>query len=306
MEPKYWYIRMKHGTGGADHAPRLWSKRRVGIVYGGWLIEDVLANGRPDPARIGDLPSLQRPGAVAFQKRWVNEVRRFLCTVAEGDRVFTCVDRVILLGTITGDFCNDDEILDPEGRGERFKCRVVKDVREFHLAGLPASYRLLSMTGRGAVQEPAAFLPLIRLLDECGTAERLRERRRQMSARELLHHLAPEEWEVLCSEYLRDVTGCMPTLPIGRTLMGVDIVGRDRNQRRVVAQCKNNPGSLGSKGVFGWIAQAVDRIDDLAFYFARGGVKGGESIPGCTVVCGDQVADWLDANPHHLQVFRNG
>ena len=60
----------------------------------------------------------------------------------------------------------------------------------------------------------------------------------------VLSNLSPTQQEVLCSEYLRhnlDPTGMLPTvesylLPVGRTLINVDIAGLSINNRRIYVQ----------------------------------------------------------------------
>src|SRR5213592_182514 len=43
---KYWFLRMKYGPKGQDFTREMWEQRLIGVMWGCWSIDDVLADDR--------------------------------------------------------------------------------------------------------------------------------------------------------------------------------------------------------------------------------------------------------------------
>ncbi len=293
----YWFMRMKQGSKGRNLAPELWNEGLVGVLFGTWTLDEVLTDGTLDKAKVTfeRLKEYPPQGEPVFKKEWLDSSRRFLIEMSDGDRVVVEFDGSLHLATVTDHFERDP---DPSTRnyGEQFKCRRIRDPRPpFPLENLPSSYRLISGIGRGTVQRVKAYKPHVELLDRCGSSQEVTEAFSKMSTGELLEMLSPEQWEVLCSEYLRSTKGVRPLLlAVGSTLKDIDIYGATRDGVRVLAQCKNDATPRRAQTVDEWEYGLVESSEDILYFFARGGVKGHKE-GRCTVVDGEEILRWLES-----------
>lgn len=305
----YWFMRMKQGSKGENSAKELWSQRLVGVLFGTWTTEDVLGDdSKPERAKFNveaiEARTPQPPGLHSgrgFSKKFLNGAKSFLFDMAEGDRVVVVYDQAIHIGTLTDEFKDD---LVPRGEfKETYKCRVVKDIKPpFFLSDLPTSYRLISSTGRRTVQKFNKNRELIRLLDESDSAEEVKTRRSSMNTTDFLATLSADQWEVVCNEYLRATVGLRSVLlDIGRTLPMLDIIGVDRDGRRVIAQCKNDPEPWTGSRIDNWVEELRPNSEEVVYFFNRGGV---EDIAKCHTVDGQRIAEWLEEDPDYLRSLK--
>ena len=298
---KYWYMRMKQGAGGHDFAKELWKKELVGVLWGTWRICHVQdENGQIDPDKVS-YEHIQGacPQPTQFTRQWLVQPRTFLLQVESGDRVLTIFDNAVHIGTVGDGFLDDETPPD----GEVFKCRPIHSRKTFPLDELPASFRLLSNTGRRAVQGIGACAPHAELLDKCDSPEQVRDKIAKMPASEFLEMLSPAQWEIVCSEYLRDSVGFrFLLLKPGKSLKAVDIVGVDGDFWRVLAQCKNDSSARDVSTVERWFKEASIGRGDILYYFCRGGIIG--SVERCHLVDGSIIAIWLEANPDYFMAIR--
>ena len=141
----------------------------------------------------------------------------------------------------------------------------------------------------------------MQLLDECQSPEGVRRKLLDMPPQKFLDFLAPEQWEIVCSEYLRDAIGFrFLVLKPGKTLPDVDLVGVDKDSRRILAQCKNDQRS--AEDVREWLKHPAIGADDKAYYFCREGFSG--TLDGCEVVNGDAIAEWLETTPDYFRALK--
>jgi hypothetical protein len=110
---------------------------------------------------------------------------------------------------------------------------------------------------------------------------------------EALDVLGPTAWESLCEAYLTIEHGFVPTgLATGRTLPGVDIVGRSTTQSgaRILAQCKKDPRRGGIEKEF---LKAIADLpkNGMAFYFAYGGCDGSVA-PRIKMIDKETIQQW--------------
>ncbi len=215
--------------------------------------------------------------------------------MSDGDKVVVEFEGALHIATVTDEFTGDP---DPSLRdhGEHFKCRRISNPRDFSLAKLPSSYRLISGIGRGAVQRINAYRPLVELLDRCQSHEEVTEGCREMSTEKLLEVLSPKQWETICAEYLRDTEGVRPLLlAVGSTLKDIDIYGVNRDRKRVLAQCKNDAKPWEAQTIIEWLDDLVADPKDVPYFFARGGVKGKVPEDRCRVVNDREIITWLQS-----------
>lgn len=301
----YWFMKMRQGKGGEDFARELWQEHHlVGVMFGTWRIDDVLdEHGRPDPEKItaDAIESVcPQPEEIPFDDAFLWAPRTFLLKVADGDRVVVVIDDAIRIGTVDEGFFDDPN--GPRGPYEEyFKCRPMKDQKCFPLSELPASYRLVGGMGRRAIQAITAYEKLVRLLDDHGDAEGVRETLVGMSKREFLDMLSDKQWEVLCDQYLRDKIGLRSlVLGVGGTLKDVDIYGVAPDGQRVLGQCKNDSKPWKRAR----LRKLLDRIprnqEDHLYFCCRGGVEDGRDGLDCRVVDGTDILEWLDDDPDYL------
>ena len=113
-----------------------------------------------------------------------------------------------------------------------------------------------------------------------------------MSLEEALELLGPESWESVCQAYLIIEHHFVPTgLATGRTLPGVDIVGRRSTDGvRILAQCKKDPNPDCISDKFQEVIADLTG-SDLAFYFAFGGCT--DEVPAnVRVIDRDAIRNW--------------
>lgn len=298
----YWFVRMKQDSGGRaekDFTEELWEQGLIGILFGSWTINGVLDEaGTVDDDKLtqGWLWEHRADHIEVFKPEWLHTVRRFLKEMSEGDKVVVSYeeDGSLHIGTLGDGFREDPN--PPRNYGEAFKCRLVTDQKRFALEDLPSGYRLVSGTGRGTVQLIKAYEPLVRLLDrhEDGDTDGVRRTFTEMSTKDLLKVLSPQQWEVLCAEYLRAIEGVRPLLlAVGNTLKDVDIYGVDRHGNKVLAQCKNDSAKKSARTVREWAEKVPNRTGDRLYYFVRGGIDGEIDQTLCTTFSGDELEVWL-------------
>lgn len=82
--------------------------------------------------------------------------------------------------------------------------------------------------------------------------------------------LGPSSWESLCEAYLILAYGFVPTgLSVGRTLATFDIVGTNRDGKKILAQCKKSIKAVAPDTEFLDACKAYPSYG--AFFFAFGG-----------------------------------
>lgn len=292
----YWFMRMKQGSKGKDFAPELWDQDRIGVMFGTWTLDDVREEaGGIDESKVTHewLSQYKTDNVPTYKRSWSDSSRRFLVEMSSDDRVVVEFGGALHIATVTDEFMGNPDSLRPE-HGECFKCRRIRNPKTFPLEKLPSSYRLISSTGRGAVQRIIAYQPLVELLGRFDSPEEVTEACCKMQTEKVLGMLAPKQWEAICAEYLRDTEGVRPLLlAVGSTLKDVDIYGADRNGRRVLAQCKNDAKARSDRTINDWIDGLAAGPEDRLYFFARGGVKGRVNDERCTVVDGNDILAWL-------------
>ena len=304
----YWFMQMRQGEGGEDHAPELWGEGLVGVMFGTWRIGHVLSDGTPDTDKLtAQAIESQVPQPSGLDKgkgmndRFLRAPRTLLLKMSVGHRVVVLFDKAIHIGTV-----GDGYLDDPGGpRGpydEYYKCRPVDDQKSFRLADLPASCRLLGGMGRSTIQGIHAYEGLVRLLDEHCNADEIKVAILDMPTLSFLGTLSYKQWEVLCDQYLRDEVGLRSlVLKIGGTLQGVDIYGVAGDGKRLLAQCKNDSDPWSRKRLVKLISGIPRRPEDHLYFCCRGGVKGGRDGLDCRVVDGNDISQWLDEDPDYLK-----
>ncbi len=293
----YWFMRMRQGSKEKPVTPDLWNQNLIGVMFGTWTIDDVRADsGGIDESKLTHewLSRYLTDNEPEYKKSWSDSSRRFLAEMASGDKVVVEFEGALHIATVTDEFEGNPHSLHPK-YGEHFKCRRIRERKPpFSLERLPSSYRLISSTGRGAVQRIKAFEPLVEMLDRWDSPEEVTEACRDMPTEKLLEVLAPKQWEAICAEYLRDTEEVRPLLlAVGSTLKDVDIYGVNRNGKRVLAQCKNDAKPREARTINEWLDSVVASPGDELYFFARGGVKGSIDADRCRVVDGKEILAWL-------------
>lgn len=299
----YWFMRMRQGSDGEDFTSELWGQNLIGIMFGTWTIGLVLDGDEIDEQKLHTKTFEKYPpeGYSSFRKNWFHSIRRFLTEMTAGHKVVAEFDGSLHIATVTDEFLGDPKQPSqtnqaPRKYGEHFKCRRVSDSKTFRLEKLPSSYRLISSTGRGAVQRIRAYEPLVELLDRCNSPEEVTEYCRNMPTERLLEVISPKQWEAICAEYLRGTEGIRPLLlAVGSTLKDVDIYGVNRDGKRVLAQCKNDDRAWKAESVDEWVKGLANDSEDRLYFFARKGVKGSLRYGRCQVVDGMKVLKWLQS-----------
>lgn len=314
MMVRYWFMHMKQGSKGPDFVEELWEQGLAGVLFGTWKLEVVQrADGSIDKDRLDARYIRERspqPPSFDFTGGFLNGARTFLCEVSEDDRVVVFYNKALHIGRVGAGYREDPDEKPSRGEhGERFKCRPIEDSKEFSLAWLPASYRLVPGMGRRAIQSIKTYRPLVQILDQCASEQQVRDKFREMSGVELLEMLSPKQWEVLCAEYLRAERGFRPLLlAIGDTLRQIDLYGVDVTGRRILAQCKNSSKELNVKSVVQWEEELGKRDEDTLFYFARSGIKDSErpsaSSLRSTIRTGEDILRWLERDPDYEGYLR--
>jgi hypothetical protein len=292
----YWFMRMKQGSEGKDFAPELWDQDLIGVMFGTWTINDVCdgADGIDESKITHEWLSQYLPGnEPSYKKSWADSSRRFLIEMSDGDKVVVEFEGALHIATVTDEFTGDPDHTRRE-HNEHFKCRRIRHQKDFPLEKLPSSYRLISTTGREAVQRINAYEPLVELLDRCDSPEEVTKACCEMPTEKVLGVLAPKQWEAVCSEYLRDTEEVRPLLlAVGSTLKNIDIYGVNSDGRRVLAQCKNDAKTRSARTVNEWIDTLTAGSEDKLYFFARGGLKGRVNDERCRVVDGNDILAWL-------------
>lgn len=214
----YWFMRMKQGSEGKDFAPELWDQDLIGVMFGTWTIDDV-RNGADgiDESKITyeGLSQYKTHNEPAYKKSWSDSSRRFLVEMSEADKVVIEFKGALHIATVTDEFEGNPDSVRPKHE-EHFKCRRIREPKtSFPLEKLPSSYRLISTTGRGAVQRINAYEPLVALLDRCETPEEVTEACCNMPTEKVLGVLAPKQWEAILHRIPQGCRRCK-TLAIGR------------------------------------------------------------------------------------------
>lgn len=302
----YWFMRMKQGKEGEDFTARMWGNGRVGVLFGTWQIAHVsdgaggIDRNKLNAAYIKSV--CPQPANLPFTDRWLSPAKTFLIDVASGDRVLVTFGGAVHIGEVSDEFVHD-----PSPRGpmsEYFKCRRLRWSKTFLLSELPSVYRLINTTGQGTIQRILALEAPVRLLDACESAATVCHALGSMTPEQLLEMLSPEQWEVVCGEYLRDQIGFrFLLLNSGKTLKDVDLIGIDRSHRRVIAQCKNDAKPWSARSIDSWLAATPAGPADTVYFFCRGGVRGIVN-PRCVVVDGAAVADWLRRSPDYFRCLK--
>jgi hypothetical protein len=293
---------MRQGRGGWDFTQEVWETGAVGIMFGGWAAEDVMGpDGNLDQTRLS-LEWLREGCAhptLWLEPRGFGQIRAFLVDIPVGGTVIVSYGDALHVGIVQAGLYTFPGLYDEE----RIKCRPVENARRFPLAELPSAFRLLLLTGQQTIQRIGACAPYAALLANHQNAAGVRHQLTHVTTETLLEMLTPEQWEVLCEEYLRDLLGYRSLLVArGRTLPGVDLVGVDQHGHRILAQCKNHPDQWDASAVTRW-AETIGAPDDRRFFFNRGGFKG-TARPGIELVDGAAVMAWLEAHPDYSQRLR--
>ena len=235
-----------------------------------------------------------------LRARDLSQIRSFVVDIAPGDPVIVYFDAALHVGTIEPGLYTFDGLYGDE----RIKCRPVSGCKTFPVSDLPASFRLLRLTGQQTIQRVGACAPYAVLLSQHPDAVAIRAQLSAMSTELLLAMLSPKQWEILCEEYLRDSVGYRSLL-VGRglTLPDVDLVGVDASGRRILAQCKNDPATWDVRHVASW-ARAMRPVEgDRLYFFNRGGFTGTPE-PTVTLVDGAIVSAWLDTQSDYFRRLR--
>ena len=302
----YWFMRMKQGSEGKPLPPELWDKDLIGVMFGRWTIDYVLTDGDLDKGKV-TFERLQKyppSGEPEFNKNWFHSARRFLVEMLADDKVVVEFGDSLHIATVTDEFKGDPN---PALRdyGEHFKCRRIRSKKRFAIEKLPSSYRLISGTGRGAVQRINAYRPLVELLDRCDSPEEVTEECRKMSTERFMTTLSPKQWETVCAEYLRDTEGVRPLLlALGSTLKDVDIYGVNRRGERVLAQCKNDATKRKAEIIEEWAISLAASPEDILYFFARGGVDRQVHASRCTVIDGEEILRWLGSQGKYQEQLK--
>jgi hypothetical protein len=147
------------------------------------------------------------------------------------------------------------------------------------------------------------FEPLLGVLDKFRDAEGVRSGFAGLSEEDFLKMTSPNQWEILCAEFLRQSIGFrFLLLDVGRTLKGVDLVGVDKCHCRVIAQCKNDSGPWSSAKVEQWVSGASVTTEDKVYFCCRGGVDG--TPKSFHKIVGTDIADWLRSDPEYFKCLK--
>ncbi len=286
----------------------LWDKDLIGVMFGIWTIDHVLTNGDLDKSKVTFERLQKHPpsGEPTFKKNWFDSVRRFLIEMNADDKVVIGFNGSLHIATVTDKFEGDPNPALRE-KGEQFKCRRIQreHKKSFPLEKLPSSYRLISGTGRGAVQRINAYRPLVELLDRCDSPEEVTEECRRMPTERFMTMLSPKQWETVCAEYLRDTEGVRPLLlALGSTLKDVDICGVNLRGERVLAQCKNDATKRKADTIEEWAISLAASPEDILYFFARGGVDRQVHASRCTVIDGEEILWWLGSQGKYQEQLK--
>lgn len=290
INPRYWRIRIKYG-GQGELTREAWERNEVGIWYGAWTVQE-LKQALKTNAPLRHLSRANKVGGLKWDMtpKFLALVKRFI-GIEEGDWVIVYFEGVLGLARVASRLRSSAS--HPLNRnGEVFHYRKITRKKTFSLNRLPDAYRVLRSAGRGNVYQLRRGAELASLLGRSSSPADVTRKLKTKPLHDALELLGPTTWESLCEAYLTIEHGFVPTgLATGRTLAGVDIVGRRmRDGARILAQCKKDPRSGGIADGF------LEAIADLgkngiAFYFAYGGCD--EQVPrGVEVVDREAILQW--------------
>ncbi|ULA63316.1 MAG: hypothetical protein LZF86_110011 [Nitrospira sp.] len=304
MDPKPDYtcfrVRMKY-TGNdenKDYSKDAWNRNEVGIWYGAWSAEDFKsALTQSNPKRmLNDLPAQKLIVDWEVQSQTVKMVERF-CNIRDIDWIYACFGEAIHFAKVQGPLQSEVNH-DFSINGELWKYRKIVQKKVFPLPQLPDFYRLIPQAGRGNIfQTWGNNREALRILASCQDTNEVANTFKQMTDKERLDFLGPSEWESFCLGYLILEKEFLPTgLSVGRTLEGLDIVGRNsKTGHSILAQCKKD--------------QTIEEIDQKfiekvepygvkadAYYFAYGGLKQPFSSR-VNEITGKMMESWIQSEP---------
>ena len=289
-QEQYWRIRIQGRN--QNFGRQAWDQNEIGIWYGAWSAEDwQVAETQADP--LGHLNRLPRQLAVGWgvTKSGIDTARRFT-KIRGHEWVVLFFEDALHLACVTSEmFSREDHPLN--GDGEIFKYRHIADKKTFLLSHLPDSYRLIPSAGRGNVHEfSGTNWELVKILAASRDEEGAVHAMRAMAPMEWLDLLGPAGWESFCVGYLILSENFVPTgLLTGRTLRALDIVGRNAEGRRILAQCKKSSEPMAADADF---LEAVADLTDqaLIYFFSYGGCL--ERPPWLRVVDREAMQRWID------------
>ena len=298
-----------------DHSKYAWERHQVGVWYGAWSPEELdeaikRCDKRGKGAALGymnNTPGQQKLGW-KYPPQYFYTCRRFKGITEKEDWVVVYFEDTLCLGQLCGgiQIRNDHELNNPNG--ELFHFRRVINQKCFSLTELPDSYRLLAPAGRSNVhQHNPVYTQLLKILARYSSPQEVREFYASMTTDAWLDFLSPTEWESLCLGYLIIEYGYVPTglLP-GRTLSIYDLVGKTRDGRRILGQCKKSPDPYDVMEDFLTPCKNDKSSKQILwFWFSYGGWN---EYPGYGVKLVDKtyIKKWLDTEKgkQYLTVFR--
>lgn len=280
-----------------DYSEDAWTRNEVGIWYGAWSAEDFeVARAHPNPETILNQLPAQKVIPWPVKRKTVLMVQTF-CDIKPTDWVYACFGEAIHFARIQGPL-KSEENHPFHKNSELWKYRQIVEKKSFKLSQLPAFYRLIPQAGRGNVFEPRDnYSDIIRILANSRNADDVARTFERMTDKERLKFLGPSEWESFCLGFLILEKQFLPTgLSVGRTLEGLDIVGRNgRTGRHILAQCKkhNNPEDIDPN--FIKIIEPYGLNADT-YYFAYGGLK--KPLPiHINEITGETMLSWVKSEP---------
>ena len=289
----YWRIRMRFRPTHEDLTQEAWERGVVGIWYGAWTARDLKEteglSAEEAAMRLSKLPTQRKLGRT-IPPRFVNIARQFR-SIGKEDWVFVYFNQSIHLGRASFGI-RPTPISEFTREGEFFKAKTVRQCKSFVLSELPEAYRLLACAGRGTVHQIRKANRFIVLLAECTDCKAVWKKTTALDLEEWMAALGPKGWESLSLAYLIQEVGFLPTgLGLGGTLPDFDIVGRARNGRLVLGQCKKDAYSV-TESVRAAYANSknADR-----YLFAYGGAK--NAPPNVRVITKEDFRDWFEHSP---------
>jgi hypothetical protein len=303
----YWRIRMTYSPTHEDVTQEAWEHGVVGIWYGAWTpknLKDVEELSADEAARrLSTLPA-QRTLGWRIRSQFVNIARHFR-NIGEEDWVFVYFNQSIHLGK-TSFGIQPKPIALFNRNGELFKAKNVRQCKSFSLSELPEAYRLLASAGRSTVHQIRQANRFIGILAECKDCQSVWKRTEALDWEEWMPALGPKGWESLCLAFLIQEVGFLPTgLGLGGTLPDFDIVGRGRDGRLVLGQCKKGEHVYSvSEG----IRAAYENSKNADLYlFAYGGAMNAPA--NVRVITKQDFRDWFahsSKGKHYRRLLTGG
>lgn len=265
---------MKSERGADDKAA--WESGEVGVWYGASSAQDFLNAGgtnrdSPDRHVLEKLNALpQQRELWPLKNHYVATLRRF-GRINEGDWAIVYFDRTLHFARLTGAISSRADHPLNQKDGQVFKYRRIAHPKQFRLSKLPDCFMLLATAGRGNIHEfNGTNYDIVKILADAKDESEAIERIRGMSFQDWLEVLGPSSWESLCEAYLILAYGFVPTgLSVGRTLATFDIVGTNRDGKKILAQCKKSIKAVAPDTEFLDACKAYPSYG--AFFFAFGG-----------------------------------